>query len=58
MNYHYDPQDPMPPRHRYRTRVAFPLKYLAALLRSMIDGEENACQVADWVVPPYATLKE
>lgn len=56
MNYMYPPEDPRPPEHRYRTRIVFPLAYLAAVLGEMIAQEEQECAIASYVIPPYPTL--
>jgi hypothetical protein len=56
MNYIYPPEDPRPPEHRYRTRIVFPLSYLAAVLAEMIDAEEKECSAAQYSIPPYPTL--
>lgn len=56
MNYIYPPEDPRPPEHRYRTRIVFPLTYLAGVLGEMIELEEQACTSANYVIPPYPTL--
>lgn len=57
-NYIYGDDDPRPAERRYRTRIVFPLPYLAVLLAEMIDAEEIACIAANWTIPPYATLDE
>jgi hypothetical protein len=48
MNYQYGADDRRPPGHRYRTRIVFPLSWLAGLLREMTVREERACIAAGW----------
>lgn len=57
MNYTYAPDDPRPPKHRYKTRIVFPLAYLATVLEEMISHEELECSSANYVIPPYPTLR-
>jgi hypothetical protein len=56
MNYRYSDDDQRTPEHRYRTRIVFPLIYLARLLDEMIDSEEQASAAAAWAIPAYPTL--
>lgn len=55
-NYTYQPHDPRLPEHRYRTRIVFPLSYLAQLLLEMVEAEEEECDAAGWAIPNYPTL--
>jgi hypothetical protein len=58
MNYIYSAEDRRPVEHRYRTRIFFPLVWLAQLLQEMTGEEERACAAANWVIPAYPTLQE
>lgn len=40
-----------------RTRIRFPLPYLAEILDTMIAAEENESISAGWRIPPYPTLE-
>jgi hypothetical protein len=58
MNYRYGEEDHRPATHRYRTRIFFPLMWLAQLLGEMVDKEERACTAAGWAIPAYPTIQE
>ncbi len=55
-NYIYASNDRRLPKHRYRTRIVFPLAYLARLLDEMISNEESECNRDNWIIPDYPTL--
>lgn len=58
MNYIYGADDRRLPKHRYRTRIVFPLSYLADVLAQMITTEEGACISVGWLIPDYPTLSD
>lgn len=58
MNYMYGDTDSRAAKHRYQTRIVFPLAYLAGLLTQMIEAEEEACVSAGWIIPAYPTLSD
>jgi hypothetical protein len=48
----------IPPEEQVRTRIMFPLGYLAELLSTMIDREERESAEDGLRIPRYATLLE
>lgn len=58
MNYRYDDNDPRSREERPRTRLCFPLDFLAEALREAIDTEEHECATASFSIPAYPTLDD
>jgi hypothetical protein len=48
----------VPPEQQVRTRIMFPLGYLAEMLSTMIEREERQSAEAEWRIPRNATLLE
>jgi len=58
MNYIYLSDDQRSKNQRYRTRLCFPIGFLAGLLGEAVDAEEQQSADARFCIPEYPTLDD